>query len=155
MGVRHIGCENMEQGILLFDPFSQGEVGRLRAMGDIGVFLVVLNQQLIHIVKRHPETGMHAPGLFQPHLQELGVDHFPDQRASDGFNLTGLDGHLDIPADLFGGVTIDKGFAQQGINYALPVPAEHVVLERPDKKGNISAVLVYDLLDLGLDGFSV
>ncbi|EKD41095.1 MAG: hypothetical protein ACD_74C00038G0001, partial [uncultured bacterium] len=89
VGVRHIRGKNMEQGVLLLDPLGQGEVGGLRAVGHIGVFLVVLDQQLVHVIKRHPETGVHAPRLLQPHLQELGVDHFTDQRAGDGFHLAG------------------------------------------------------------------
>ena len=142
VGVGHVRGEDVQQGVFLLDALGQGQVGGLGAMGNVGVFLVVLDQELVHVVERHPEAGMHAPGLFQPHLQELGVDQFADQRSGDGLDRAGLDGFFHVAADFLGGIAVDEGLAQQGVDDALAVPAGDVFLGGADEEGLVGTVVL-------------
>ncbi len=71
--------EDGKQGVLLFDPFRQGEVGGFRAMRDIGILLVGMEDQLIHVVKGHTQPRMPLAHLLQSPLDQFRVHQLPDE----------------------------------------------------------------------------
>ena len=54
VGVAHFRGKNVEQGVLFLDPLGQGQVGGLGAVGHVGVFLVGVEDQLVHVVQGTP-----------------------------------------------------------------------------------------------------
>ena len=81
VGVGHILGEDGQQGEFLLYSLGQGKVRRLRSVGHIGVLLVGVKDEAVHVVDRHTEPGVHLPRRLQALLDELGIDEFPDQRA--------------------------------------------------------------------------
>jgi hypothetical protein len=64
VGIGDLLRKNGEQGILLLDPFSQSEIGGFRTMRDIGILFIRMENELVHVVEGHAETGVHSAGLF-------------------------------------------------------------------------------------------
>ena len=87
MSVGHFLGKDREQGVLFLDSFGQGQIRRLRAVGDIGILFIGMEDELIHIVERHSKTGVHLPCLLKTFFDELGVHQFSDERGCDHSDL--------------------------------------------------------------------
>src|SRR3990172_396642 len=134
MGISNFLRKDREEGVLFFDPLGEREVGRLWSMRHIGILFVGMKDQLVHVIERHSETGMHLAGLLKALFDQLGVNQFADERSSYHFDLRGGDQLLYFTSDLSGGVGIDIGFPKEGVDDSLTVPIFHGVIRGTDKK---------------------
>ena len=117
MRVGDVLGKNGEEGELLLYPFGQGEVRRLRPVGHVRVLLVRMEDQVVHVVDRHTEPGMHPPGRLQPLLDQLRVDELPDQRGRHHLDARLHDQLLHAPADGRGRIPVDHRLPHQGVDY--------------------------------------
>ena len=62
------------------DLISKGQVCGFRTMGYIRIFFIVMHNQLIHIVKGHPQARMHQSCPFQSVFDQFGIHHLTDER---------------------------------------------------------------------------
>ncbi len=126
VGVTDILRKNPQQGIFLLDVFRQGQVGGFRAVGHIGIFPVGVDNQLFHVINRHPQAGVHDAGLFQAHFYQLGIHHFTDQGSGNEAEIGGKNRLLHGHADLFRRRLIEVGLPEQGLRDPAPVPAGNI-----------------------------
>ncbi len=115
--VGHILGKNGEEGILLLYPFGQGEVGRLRSVGYVRVLLVRMKDQVVDVVDRHTESGVHPPRSFQALFDQLCVDELPDQRGRHHLDARLHDQVLHAAADRHGRIPVDHRLPHQGVDY--------------------------------------
>ncbi len=137
VGIAHLRRKHREQSVFLLDPLRQGQVGGLGTVGDIGVFLVGVNDQLVHVVPGHAQAGMAAPRFFQPPLDQLGVDQFPDQRGRDHLDPGGADHLLHLAADGLRRAFVHQRLPHQGLHDAPAVPGNQVFIGGADKQSQI------------------
>ena len=144
----HVGIGDLlgkdgEQGIFLLDPLGQGQVGGLGPVGNIGILFVGVEDELIHIVERHSQTGMHLAGLFQPPLDQFGIHQLTDQGSGDHPDLGRGDQIFHLPGDLFRRIQIDIGFPNEGIDDPLSIPVEHRFVRSPHEEGHIRGLNLF------------
>ena len=117
--------EDAQEGVLLLDALGEGQVRGLRAVGDVGVLLVLGEEELLDVVERHPEAGVHAARPLEAVLEELGVHQFADQRGGEHPDLEGADLLLHLAGDEFGRLALEEGLAHEGVDDALAAPLHH------------------------------
>lgn len=141
MGVPHLGGEDAVQGVLLLDALGEDEVGRLGAVGQVGVLLVLVEDELADVVQREAEAGVHAPGLLEAALHELCVDELADQRGREVREARGHDLPLHVEADRLGRVGVDVGLQHEGIDDALAVPVGDLLVGGADEERDVGRFL--------------
>ena len=137
MGVAHFPGEDVMEGVFPLDPLGKDEVRPFGGVGDIGVLLVLMEDELPDVVPGKPEAGVEPPGLFHPPLDQFGVDQFADERRREQADPRSDDLLLHLLADRLGGRFVDRRLADQGLDDALPVPAGDFLPGGPDEKGEI------------------
>jgi hypothetical protein len=122
VGVGQVLREHLEQRELLLDPLGEREVGRLRAVGNVGVLLVRVHDYLTRVVKRDAEAGVLPADLRQPVLNQFGVRKFAYQRCGDDVELELRYHLLHLAGHDGGGILADGGLPHQCIEDAGLVP---------------------------------
>ena len=80
MGISNLRREDIEDGIFLFYSFGEGQIRPLRTVGNMGVFLIMIDQQLSHIIQGEAETGMHLRRRFKSPFNQFCIDQLSDER---------------------------------------------------------------------------
>ncbi len=102
-------------------------------MGNIGVLLVGMQNQLPDIVKRESQASVQAAFLFQPSLNQPHIDHFANQRGSGHADSGGDNLLFHFPRYFFGQRIINIGFPNEGVNNTLTVPGRAFFRRCADK----------------------
>ncbi len=127
--IAHIGGKHLQQGIFLFNAFGKGQIGGLGAVRNIGVFLIGMQDHLIHIIERHAQAGMFFAGVFKSAFDKLGINQLADKWRGDEFDAGLEDNLLNFKADPLGDISGHISLANHGINDFLPVPARRLSLD--------------------------
>ena len=125
------------EGVFPLDPLDEGQVRPFGGVGDIGVFLVLVEDELPDVVEGKPEAGVEPPRLFQPPFDQFGVHELPDERRRQQADPGGDDLLFHLPADRLGGLLVDPRLADQGLDDAPAVPAGDLLAGGPDKERDI------------------
>ena len=141
VGVPHLGGEHTVQGVLLLDPLGEDEVGGLGTVGQVSVFLVLVEDELADIVEREAEARVHAPGLLEAAFHQLRVDEFADQGGRQVREARGHDLPLHVEADRLGRVGVDVGLQHEGVDDALAVPVGDFLVGGPDEERDVGRFL--------------
>ena len=67
-------------------------------MGNISIFFVGMKNELIDIINRQTDPGMHHPGLFQPFFNKFSIHQFPDKRSGNHSDLRVNDHFFNVNA---------------------------------------------------------
>ncbi|OPY08535.1 MAG: hypothetical protein A4E66_01846 [Syntrophus sp. PtaB.Bin001] len=142
MGIAYIRRKHVVKAIGPLDAFRKNKVGGFRIVGKIGISPVGVKDELTDVIKRESQAGVHSPGAFQPPFNELRIHQFADQGGRQQADTRTHDLLLHFAADLFGRISVDIRFPNQGIDDPLPVPAGDFLIRRADKEGQVSRILI-------------
>ena len=74
-----------------------------------------MEDEAVHIIKRHSKPGMHLPGAFKSLFYEPCVDKFSDEGGCNHLNTGFTDLLFDLFADFVCRIAINEGFPYEGI----------------------------------------
>jgi len=139
--VADLGGEDGVQGVLFLDALGEDQVRRLGTVGQVGVFLVPVEDELADVVEREAQPHVHAARLLEAPLHQLCVDELADQRGREVREARGHDLLFHIEADRFGRAGIDIGFQHEGVDDAPAVPADDLLVGGPDEERDVGCFL--------------
>ncbi len=144
MGVAHLPGEDVVERVFPLDPLDEGQTGPLGGVRNVGIFLVLMADELADVVEGEPEAGVEPLRLFQPPLDQLGIHEFPDERRREQADPGGDDLFFDLPADRLGGLLVDPRLTDQRLDDPPAVPAGDLLAGGADEERDIGGFRIGD-----------